>query len=204
MIGRLLYKFNSNTLCLAILLLLVIVSAIPVPSMVSFKSLKKQLSDSREELFVLKTKSTVVAENEKRILGAWRTTGGILEKRFEGLNSPLTLRNIVLDFSIASGLQPTLCFYRNEKRLISSEGLGGYGARSICTASVEIGGTGGLREILIFLTTIEDLQIGIRLHDLSIRRSDEFSNDFSFSMTIDGFYVCADESGISTLSGEGR
>ncbi len=202
MIDRLLYKFNASTLCIGMLLLLVIVAAVPVPSLVSFKSLEKRLFDCRDDISVLENRSTVIAENKKMALAEWRITAGILERRFGGLDSPLILRNIVLDCSVSSGLKPTLCFYKEEKRLISSEGLADYGARDICTTTVEMCGTGGICEFLVFLTVVEDLNIGIRLRDCSITKSDEFSSDCSFSMTMDGFYVCGGESGIATPSGE--
>ena len=204
MIDRLLYKFNGNALCLAMFLLLVVVSAIPVPSMISFKSLEKELSASRERLFDLKNRNAVVAGRKKRILGEWKAMAGVLDKRFEGLTSPLALRNMILDLSVASGLQPALCFYRDAKRMINREGLEDYGARDICTARIETEGTGGIAEILTFLRIIEELQIGIRLRELSIRKPAGFSDDFIFSMKMDGFYVYAGESETPALPVERR
>jgi len=188
MLGSLVSKLNNRLLPFVILLALAVVCGIPIPSLMTYFAADKELDASQERFSRLTRKNEELKDKECVLSENLHAVDRFIEGKFGGLDSALLLRNIILQVALASNIETKSCLFRDAKKLIEGEELSGGFRKTAFGVKIEMKGSAFLEDFLLFIYTIENLDIGIRLGGFSVVEARGGEGTFSFSLNLKGFY----------------
>lgn len=196
MMRKLLYSTDKKILIAGAVVLLVTLCAVPVPSVISFSSVEKELESSTEKLNGYSKESVEHVGKEKTLSVALRSLVQQMENRFKGINSDLRLRNIILKVCEISDISTSSCKLNGTKRLTETDTVDPSLTKGIHAVTMEVTGTAFLEDLLVFVNTLESLNIGLQVSRFSTAKAGKDAAIFTFSLTLDGFFVTDESAGI--------
>lgn len=192
MINTILHKLNNKTISMVILGLLLLVAALPIPSILSFVSIRNEVKATDRECSRLEEKSIDLREREKELSLDLSEVDGELSNRFGGLDSALLLRNIILRLAKVNQIKTSSCLFRDATLLNESmtprSGIG----KSVYSVIIDIRGTAFLEDLFVFIYILEEMGISLQMKEFSVVDLANRSGDYSFSISFTGFYVVDD------------
>ncbi len=198
MLRKLIYSTDKKIMIIGAFLLLIALLAVPVPSVITFNVIENDLHDSSLKLNGYSRETVEQVEMEKQLSRELESLTRQMERRFEGINSDLRLRNIILKLCDISDISTSSCKLSGTSRLTEADGMDSGFKKGIHAATLELAGAAYLEDLLIFVNTLESLNIGLQVDRFSTARIGGFMTPYTFLMTLTGYFVTEEASGTVT------
>jgi hypothetical protein len=189
MLNMLIYKLNNRISLVLILLALIAVCAVPFPTLIGYMSVNGELDDASARLKRLTELSNELRSKENAISSNLRKIYVSLERRFEGLENALLLRNMIIKIAKANEIKIESCTFNDAQKLNSGDNVRSSLKKDIYTVNFEMRGVALLADILLFIYVLEDLDISIRMTSFSTFQNKDERTKYTFTLALKGFYV---------------
>lgn len=184
MLNTLLLRIKKKQLVFGSVLALLVICGFPVPTVVNYVTTSSRLDNLADEAEGLAEYGRQLRNRERALLDEVNSLYGSFKTRFTGLNSVMNWRALVIKLAEVNDIQVRSCTFEDAVILNRSETSAAVFPDALYSVVFDINGASSLESLMMFISILEELDIGVRILEFSAVKPRDNAGAFSYYLVV--------------------